>query len=86
MKNILMLCLVAIAACGKDECKEYATVWCGKIALCVTPIERTICEKETLVQIDATDVTQEQCSTTKDKIKTMDCPQFKQFLKGITGR
>lgn len=84
MKTVLFA--LVLSACGKDACQEYATVACGKMALCVAPIERTACESESIAQMEAMDVTQDQCSSAKDKISGMNCTQFRAFITTATSR
>lgn len=78
-----------LAACGKSECQEFATVYCTKASSCgyqqggltVHPAQ-SACEEQALEYWDSIDVTEGLCKSEKAKVAPMTCPQFQAYAAG----
>lgn len=81
-----VVCSLFLAACGRSECQDYATVACGKLSLCVTPVNETACEADTAKQIQAQHRTESDCKTTREKIQNMGCAEFTAYVNSKIAR
>lgn len=78
MRNAALL--IFLMACGRSECRDYATVACGKSSACIVFVDQNKCEGAALRQIAAQRNTEEQCKAAREKIQAMNCAEFRAFI------
>lgn len=84
MKTMMLVGILLLVACGKSECHDYAVVFCGRYAACVSPVDQDACIQSTLTQMDAAKTSDEQCVSIRDKVVPMTCSQFRALVSSFT--
>lgn len=94
MRAAIVFVFVLLAGC-RDECVDYARVFCGRASLCKlvpaaelwTPADADACVEATVEQMDATrQRDQDSCKAAREAILSMTCAELREAAASVAER
>ncbi len=67
-----------LSGCGRSECQDYVTLYCGRVQSCLGVAGNiSVCEEAGMKQLQAARTTEETCKGWRETMQTLSCEQFR---------